>query len=95
MPGLRAAEGRLRPPPLLGHAPYLPPQATAMTSADRPSRPLPALSAAGLTACRRQLERAVAFFSRQDPVPPARAGLQARLDQVIAERDDRAGTARA
>jgi hypothetical protein len=39
---------------------------------------------------RRQLERAIAFFDRQDPVPPARARLQAKLDAVLAEQDDRA-----
>jgi hypothetical protein len=44
---------------------------------------------------RRELESAIAFFVRQDPVPPARARLQARLDAVIAEQDDRARLARA
>jgi hypothetical protein len=78
-----------------GHALRLPPQATAMTPEGQPPRPLPALSAAELTAYRRQLERAIAFFSRQDPVPPVQAGLQARLDQVIAALDHRAGPARA
>ena len=38
---------------------------------------------------RRQLEAAIAFFDKQDPVPPARADLQAALDGMIAEQDDR------
>jgi hypothetical protein len=77
---------------MLGHAPQ---GATAMTPAGQPPRPLPALSMAELTAYRRELEHVIAFFSRQDPVPSVRADLQARLDQVIAEQDDRARTARA
>jgi hypothetical protein len=44
---------------------------------------------------RRQLESAIAFFDRQDPVPPARRRLQAKLDAVTAEQDDRARLARA
>lgn len=43
----------------------------------------------------RQLADAVAFFDKQDPVPPARARLQARLDDIIAEQDERARMARA
>jgi len=39
---------------------------------------------------RRQLEQAIAFFGRQDPVPPARDQLQATLDEVLAEQDQRA-----
>ena len=44
---------------------------------------------------RHQLEDAIAFFDRQDPVPPARRRLQARRDDVTAEQDDRARLARA
>ncbi len=66
-----------------------------MTPGEQLPRPLPALSTAGLMACRRELERAIAFFSRQQPIPSVRAGLQARLDQVLAARDDRAGAVRA
>jgi hypothetical protein len=44
---------------------------------------------------RRDLEKAIAFFGRQDPVPPARDRLQAALDGVIAEQDDRQRLARA
>jgi hypothetical protein len=39
---------------------------------------------------RRQLEGAIAWFDRRAPVPPARNRLQARLDDVIAEQDERA-----
>jgi hypothetical protein len=39
---------------------------------------------------RRQLETAIAFFDRQAPAPRARDRLQAKLDDVIAEQDDRA-----
>ncbi len=38
---------------------------------------------------RRQLETAIASFSRQDPVPPARDHLQAKLDDVLAEQESR------
>lgn len=38
---------------------------------------------------RRQLESAIAFFERRKPVPPARDRLQARLDDVLAEQDER------
>jgi hypothetical protein len=38
---------------------------------------------------RRDLERTIAFFDKQDPVPPVRANLQAALDRVITEQDDR------
>lgn len=57
---------------------------------DKPKHPLPALTTYELCDYRRELEKAIAFFDRQDPVPPGRAGLQARLDAVIAEQDDRA-----
>ncbi len=74
----------------------VPPAAGRGHDTRRPApRPLPALSTAGLMACRRELERAIAFFGRQQPVPPVRAGLHARLDQVLAAQDDRAGAGRA
>jgi hypothetical protein len=56
---------------------------------DPPEHPLPALTTFESRDYRRQLESAIAFFSAQGPVPPARAGLQARLDDVLAEQDDR------
>jgi len=54
-----------------------------------PQHPMHALTSYELRDYRRQLESAIAFFDRKDPVPPARSGLQARLDEVIAEQDDR------
>jgi hypothetical protein len=42
---------------------------------------------------RRQLESAIAFSDKADPVPPARDRLQASLDAVLAEQEDRAGLA--
>ena len=57
---------------------------------DQPKHPLHALTTFELRDYRRQLESAIAFFDRQDPVPPTRRRLQARLDDVIAEQDDRA-----
>ena len=55
----------------------------------RPKHPMHALTTFELRDYRRQLEAAIAFFDKQDPVPPARAGLQDALDGVIAEQDDR------
>lgn len=55
----------------------------------RPKHPLDTLTTFELRDYRRQLENAIAFFDRQDPVPPARDRLQARLDGVLAEQDDR------
>ncbi len=62
---------------------------------DQPGHPLHALTTFELTGYRRQLEHAIAWFDRQDPVPPVRASLQAALDDVMAEQDDRARIARA
>jgi hypothetical protein len=44
---------------------------------------------------RRELESAISFFDRQDPVPPARVRLQARFDEVLAEQAQRARSAHA
>jgi hypothetical protein len=57
---------------------------------DQPKYRLNQLTTYELRDQRRELERAIAFFDNQDPVPPARASLQARLDDVIAEQEDRA-----
>ncbi len=62
---------------------------------DQPKHPLPALATFELAGYRRQLENAIAFSDAQHPVPPVRADLQARLDAVLAEQDDRARIARA
>jgi hypothetical protein len=42
-----------------------------------------------LCAYRRQIEDAIAFFDAQHPVPAVRDGLQARLDDVMAEQESR------
>jgi hypothetical protein len=55
----------------------------------QPKHPLDALTTFELRNYRRELELAIAFFDKNPPVPTARAGLQARLDDVIAEQDDR------
>jgi len=70
-------------------APPLPP------GADQPKHPLYALTTYELRDYRRELERALAFFDRQTPVPPASAELRARLDAALAEQDERARLARA
>jgi hypothetical protein len=62
---------------------------------DQPRHPLPALTTYELRDYRRQLETAIAFFDRKNPVPPTRDQLQARLDAVLAEQDERARLARA
>jgi len=62
---------------------------------EAPRHPLGALATFELAGYRRQLENAIAFSDAQHPVPPVRADLQARLDAVLAEQDDRARIARA
>jgi hypothetical protein len=57
---------------------------------DQPQHPLHALTTFELRGYRRQLENAIAFFDKTDPAPPARDDLQARLDAVLAEQEDRA-----
>jgi hypothetical protein len=48
-----------------------------------------ALTTSELSDHRRQLESAIAYCDRMESVPQARGNLQARLDDVIAEQDDR------
>jgi hypothetical protein len=62
---------------------------------DPPKHPLHALTTYELRDYRHQLEQAISFFDRQDPVPPARHRLQATLDSVLTEQDERARLARA
>jgi hypothetical protein len=64
--------------------------ATDPATIQQPRHPLYALTTYELAGYRRQLESALACFGRRDPVPPAWADLQARLDAVIAEQDNRA-----
>jgi hypothetical protein len=61
----------------------------------QPDHPLHALTTYELTYYRRRLENGIAYFDKQDPVPAARDDLQAALDAVIAEQDDRARIAHA
>ncbi len=68
---------------------------TEPVTVEQPKHPLSALTTFELRDFRRELEHAIAFFDQQDPVPPARRRLQARLDEVIAEQDERARLARA
>ena len=56
---------------------------------DPPEHPLHAMTTYELRDYRRQLERAIAFLDGQDPVPPVRGDLQSRLDDVLAEQDER------
>ena len=58
-------------------------------SVNQPKHPLPAMTTYELRDYRRDLETAIAFFDRQTPVPADRDRLQATLDDVIAEQDDR------
>ncbi len=55
----------------------------------QPKHPLHALTTFELSDYRRQLERAIEYFDKQDPVPVVRADLQAALDGVLTEQDDR------
>jgi hypothetical protein len=38
---------------------------------------------------RRQLEQAIEYFDMKNPVPSVRGELQARLDEVVGEQEDR------
>lgn len=60
-----------------------------------PKHPLHQLTTFELCDYRRQLERAIAFLGTREPVPSTRNGMQARLDEVLAEQADRARLARA
>ena len=63
--------------------------ATDPATVAEPKHPLYALTTSELSGYRRQLENAIAYCDVMDPVPQARGDLQARLDDVIAEQDDR------
>ena len=68
--------------------PVPPGQAEPVTVA-APKHQMHALTTYELRDYRRQLETAIAFFDRQDPVPSARHRLQAKLDEVLTEQEDR------
>jgi hypothetical protein len=76
-------------------AKHEPPAAEHPGAVEKPKHPMHALTTYELREYRHQLESAIAFFDRQDPVPAARRRLQASLDAVTAEEDDRARLARA
>ena len=61
-----------------------------MPAVDQPKHPLHALTTYELTYYRRRLENAIAFLDKQDPVPPVRGDLQAALDGVLGEQNERA-----
>ena len=71
-----------------------PSMTTEHTTVNPPKHPLHAMTTYELRDYRRELERAIAFFDRQASVPPARAELRTRLDDVVAEQDERARLAR-
>ncbi len=56
---------------------------------DQPTHPLHAMTTYELRDYRRQLERAIEYFDTKNPVPSVRGDLQARLDEVVAEQEDR------
>jgi hypothetical protein len=58
-------------------------------SVEQPRHPLHALTTYELADYRRQLDSAIAFFDTKEPIPSERDRLQARLEAVIAEQDDR------
>ena len=62
---------------------------------EKPQHKIAELTTYELRDYRRELERAIAFFGAQHPVPSARGVLQARLDEVVAEQDERDRLARA
>ncbi len=69
--------------------------AEQLPGVEKPKHKLSELTTYELRDYRRELERAIAYVDQQDPVSPARADMQARLADVIAEQDDRTRIARA
>jgi hypothetical protein len=63
--------------------------ATDPATVQQPKHPPAAMTTFELRDYRCQLETAIAYYDRIDSVPQARSDLQARLDDVIAEQDDR------
>jgi hypothetical protein len=64
--------------------------ATAPDAVDQPQHPLHALATFELRRYRQQLENALAVFGANDRLPTAGGDLQARLDAVLAEQEERA-----
>jgi hypothetical protein len=63
---------------------------TAPDAVQQPRHPLYALATFELRRYRQQLENALAVFDANDPLPTAGGDLQARLDAVLAEQEERA-----
>ena len=61
---------------------------------EQPKHPTAQMTMYELRDYRRQLENAIAFFDRQEPVPPARERLRQRLAEVLAEQEQRVRAAR-
>jgi hypothetical protein len=57
---------------------------------EQPKHPISALTTYELRDERRRMENAIAFFQKKTPVPPVCGELQGRLDEVLAEQDERA-----
>ncbi len=60
-----------------------------LVTVSQPEHPLHALTTFELRDYRRELERAIEFFGKQDPVPAVLTDLQAALDAVLAEQESR------
>ncbi len=58
-------------------------------TAVQPTHPLPAMTTYELRDYRRQLEQAIEYFDTKNPVPSVRGDLQSRLDEAVAEQEDR------
>jgi hypothetical protein len=56
----------------------------------QPKHPMHALTTYELRDHRRELEHAIAFYRKHHPAAPVLADLRARLDDVLAEQDQRA-----
>ena len=65
------------------------------TTVEPPKHPMYAMTTFELREYRRQLEQCIELLDRQDPVPPVRDRLQASLDAVLTEQEERARIAHA
>jgi hypothetical protein len=65
------------------------------STVEPPGHPLHQLTTFELRDHRRRLETTIALASTYDPAAPVRAGLHARLGDVLAEQEDRARIAHA
>lgn len=58
-------------------------------TAVQPKHPLHMMTTYELRDYRRQLEQAIEYFDMKKPVPPVQDDLQARLEEAVAEQEDR------